>query len=62
MYRSNRTPETDNFKEISSAMHFGSDAVVCEWKGGGGLKDRLLCYWLVFFLISNYHVTVYKGT
>ena len=41
MYRSNRTLETENFKEISSAMHFGSDAVVCVLgEGGEGLKDR----------------------
>ena len=36
MYRSNRTPETENFTEIFSAMHFGSDAAV-HVMGGGGL-------------------------
>ena len=38
MYRSNRTPETEN----STAMHFGSDAAACVSgaRGGGGVNDR----------------------
>ena len=40
MYRSNKTPETEHFKNFPSAMHFGSDAaasVSCVLGGGGGL-------------------------
>ena len=61
MYRSNRTPEIENFTEISSAMHFGSDAAVHVMGGGGGLGTGFQCYWLALFEISNYRVTVYMG-
>ena len=33
MYRSNRAPETEHFKKITSAMHFGYES----GGGGGGL-------------------------
>ena len=42
MYRSNRTPETENLSKRFSAMHFGSYEAVCALGGGGGLKGRHL--------------------
>ena len=50
-YRSNRTQENENFEEITSAMHFGSDAAVCVFgRGGGGVKDNVIVIGLRYTL------------
>ena len=57
MYRSNRTPEKENFKEIPSAMHFGSDAAACVCGGGGGGETGLQCYYVIDFCYLEFLIT-----